>query len=244
MKHTGELSILGIKIDNISLDSTIAKVHQFIDENSPHQICTVNTEFINETLHNGQFKKVINNSDISLADGAGILLAAKILNHKTPEKISGVDLTYKLCEEAAKQGYGVFLLGGKNGVGDRAAEILKSLYPSLKVVGTYEGSPNDEKVIPIVKHSNAQILLVAWGAPKQDLWIANNKKELNIPVMMGVGGTFDFIVGIQIRAPKIWRDLGFEWLWRLIREPWRWKRQLALPKVILLVILQRFGLKK
>ncbi len=167
------------------------------------------------------------------------MLSAKILKSKALDKISGVDLTYKLCEEAAKQGYRVFLLGGQNGVGNKAAEVLKSLYPGINIVGTYEGNPEDNNVITKIHESKPQILLVAWGAPKQDLWISKNKNEINVPVMMGVGGTYDFIAGVQKRAPKVWRDLGFEWLWRLVREPWRWKRQLALPKVILLVLWQR-----
>jgi N-acetylglucosaminyldiphosphoundecaprenol N-acetyl-beta-D-mannosaminyltransferase len=239
-----KFNILGIKIDHVSLNETLAFIHQFIDSGKPHQICTVNIEFINEALTNKPFFDAINKADLALADGAGIVLSAKILSHKAPEKISGVDLTYKLCEEAAKQGYRIFMLGGQNEVGNKAAEILKSLYPGLNIVGVYEGNPNDNNIISKIQDAKPHILLVAWGAPKQDLWIAKHKDDLNVPIMMGVGGTYDFIAGLQIRAPKTWRDFGFEWLWRLIHEPWRWKRQLALPKVIFLVFLQKIGLNK
>lgn len=227
-------TILGIKINTESLDEVLQEVHRFIDTKKPHQITTVNTEFVIAARQNPGFAKTINESDLSLADGAGIILAAKLLKQPKPPKISGVDFTPILAKEAARQNWSIFLLGGQGRVAEFAANKLKEQNPGLKIAGILETDPQNTPISQIRK-AHPDILFVAWGAPKQDLWINQHKNELNIPVMMGVGGTFDFIVGKQKRAPKMIRNVGLEWLWRLTLEPWRWKRQLALPKMFLLI---------
>lgn len=152
-----------------------------------------------------------------------------------PEVITGVDLTYFLAGLAQKNGFRVYLLGGAKNIAAEAAASLTQIFPKLKIVGAEEGLPNhflktEEKeiltkqLIARIKHAAPHILLVAFGAPKQEVFISENKYLLNVPVMMGVGGTFDFISGKIARAPKTIRFLGFEWLWRLIQQPSRFKR--------------------
>lgn len=243
IKYMGKnCNILGIRVDLLTQDEVLNDLRGFVNSKKPHQICTVNTEFVMAARKNPEFAKAINESDISLADGAGIVLAAKLLNQPKPPRITGVDFTYALAEESAKQGYKMFLLGGRDGVGGKAAEKLQAKNPGLHIAGVYEGSPDDSNVIPTILNANPQILLVAWGAPKQDIWIYKHKNELNVPVMMGVGGTFDFITGKQKRAPKWMRSCGLEWLWRLLREPSRWKRQLALPKMFIIIFAKKLKL--
>jgi len=233
MNHS---TILGIHIDTLSADEVLATIHHWIDSGAPHQIATVNVEFVMETRRNHQFHTAVQAADLKLADGAGIILAAEMLHQPIPPRIPGVDFVQVLAKEAAAAGYSLFLLGGQNGVVNTVAQILKELHPALTIVGTHEGAPDEHGLVDTIKAAKPDILLVAWGAPKQDIWIHQHKAELGVPVMMGVGGTFDFLAGVQRRAPKWMRDLWLEWLWRLVREPKRWRRQLALPQMFLLIL--------
>lgn len=243
MSNTKNCTILDININTSSLTEVLKTIDAFVSSRKPHQICTVNTEFVMAARKNPAFAKAINDSDLSLADGAGIILASQLLNQPRPPRITGADLTPMLATASAEKGYKMFLLGGEDGVGKQAADKLQLKNDKLQIVGTYEGGPADENVISIIKKANPDILLVAWGAPKSDLWIHQNKENLGIPVMMAVGGTFDFIAGKQKRAPKLMRDFGLEWLWRLAREPKRWRRQLALPYMFLLILASWLGIK-
>jgi N-acetylglucosaminyldiphosphoundecaprenol N-acetyl-beta-D-mannosaminyltransferase len=147
-----------------------------------------------------------------------------------------------LAQEAADLGWRVFFLGAATGVAERAAQILVDRYPGLQIAGCYAGSPADVESPAIVKRiqeAATDLLFVAYGAPKQDLWLANHLAATGAPVGIGVGGTFDFITGRSRRAPGWIQRMGLEWLYRLIREPWRWRRQLALPHFALLVLLGR-----
>ncbi len=234
--HMSQCNILDIRIDTHSHDEVLAAIHQFVDSEKPHQIATVNVEFIMEAQRNLEFKKALGEADLCLADGAGVVLAATLTNQPVPPRIPGVDLAGDIVAIAAKEGYSVFLLGGRGGAAAHTAKIWQQLHPELKIVGISEGDPDDPDLIPQIQNSNPQILFVAWGAPKQELWIHEHKHELNVPVMMGVGGTYDFVAGKQKRAPKLMRDVGLEWLWRLVHEPWRWRRQLALPQMFLLIL--------
>lgn len=232
-------SILGVRVDLLPETGVLTSVHRFIDSGKPHHIVTVNTEYVMEARHNQLFKQSLDHADIALADGAGIVLAARIVGEPLPPHIPGVDFVQKLAHEAAKLGFSLYLLGGQGGVAAKTAELFRSLYPGITIVGVEEGSPDDISLIDKIRKAGPDILLVAWGAPKQDLWIHRHKERLNVPVMMGVGGTFDFLVGKQKRAPQWMRETGLEWLWRLIREPWRWRRQLALPQMFVLIFWQK-----
>jgi N-acetylglucosaminyldiphosphoundecaprenol N-acetyl-beta-D-mannosaminyltransferase len=153
------------------------------------------------------------------------------VGHPLRERVAGSDLVGLIADRAQTTGWRIFLLGAAEGVAERAARILRERCPQTSIVGAYAGSPRLEDEADItarIRSSEADVLLVAYGAPKQDKWIDRNIRQTGVSVAMGIGGSLDFITGTQKRAPRWMQRLGLEWLYRLIREPWRWRRQLAL----------------
>jgi len=158
------------------------------------------------------------------------------------ERVAGVDLVERLAARAAGEGWRLFFLGAAPGVAQRAADLLRARNAGLVVCGTYAGSPapeEEESIVERVRATRPDILLVAYGAPRQDLWLGRNLARTGATVGIGVGGVFDYLTGVAQRAPSWVRRLGFEWLHRLVHQPWRWRRQLALPHFALLVLLRR-----
>ncbi|MCL4459933.1 MAG: WecB/TagA/CpsF family glycosyltransferase [Chloroflexi bacterium] len=237
------IEILGVRIDDITYAEAIAIIGDFIRSGQPHQVVTPNPEFIMAARKDGQFKEILNGAALAIPDGGGLLLAARILNQGLREQVRGTDLIYNLAELAAREGYSFFLLGATPGVAEKAALSLQRSYPGLRIAGTYAGAPDphyDEEIVRIIRGAGlVDILLVAYGAPAQDKWIARNLAKLQVPVVIGVGGVFDYLSGTVKRAPLWMRQAGLEWLYRLIKQPWRWRRQLALPMFILTVLQTR-----
>jgi N-acetylglucosaminyldiphosphoundecaprenol N-acetyl-beta-D-mannosaminyltransferase len=224
--------ILGVRIDDVTNDETLDLVEQFIAKRIPHQICTVNVEFIMMAQHHPAFRETINNASLCPPDSMGVLWAARRQGHPLRERVGGADLSESLVARAAQRGWRLYLLGAAPGVADKAASVLHARYPDLNVVGAFSGSPSpdeEDAIVERIRAAQSDILLVAFGAPAQDLWIARNQPRLQVPVAIGVGGTLDYFAGVARRAPLWVQRFGLEWLYRLIREPWRWRRQLALP---------------
>lgn len=229
------IKILDIPIHSLSFQQALDALAEFIASQQPHQITTVNPEFILEAQHNPEFRKILQGADLSLADGAGIMWAARYQGRPLLEKIPGADLTYELARLAAGQGWSIYLVGGGEGIAVRAAEQLQHNYPKLKIVGAESGitkrpsgqlfdQTEVDQLISRIRKAKPDILLVAFGAPKQELFINRYKKELGVPVMIGVGGTFDYLAGRVSRAPEGWRQFNLEWLWRLLQQPKRLRR--------------------
>ena len=235
--------ILNVRIDAVTTAQTLDLISDFMQEPRVHQICTANPEFVMKAQGDAAFLRVLDSADLNLPDGIGLVLAARFLGSPVPERVPGSTLTYQLAELCAEKGWRLFLLGAAPTVADQAAAILQARYPQLNVVGTYSGSPalaENDQIVARINASRADILGVAYGAPKQDKWIARNRETLEtVRVAIGIGGSLDFIAGISIRAPEWVQKLGLEWLHRLIKEPWRWRRMLALPRFVWAVILQR-----
>ncbi len=230
---------LGVNVGNTTYAEVVTAVSDFIASGRPHQIATVNPEFIMQARRHPEFKAVINNCSLAVPDGVGLTLVGRLTGRKLRQRVTGVDLIEKLCQAGAKQGWRFFLLGAPEGVANRAGEILTAKYPGLQIVGSYAGSPDpayDLRQVDLIAKTKPDILLVAYGAPGQDLWIARNQPRLRIPVAIGVGGSFDYITGRVKRAPRWLRGLGLEWLYRLIAQPWRWRRMLVLPQFALLAL--------
>ena len=185
----------------------------------------------------------IKSDAICVPDGTGIVIAARIVRvNICRSRITGSDGIFHIAERASARGWRIFLLGAASGIAERTAEVLQNQYQDLQIAGTYAGSAADsdaDEIINIINSSQADILLVAYGAPKQDLWIHKYSARLNVQMAMGVGGAFDYVVGIVPRAPIWMRKLGLEWLYRLIKQPWRWRRMLRLPIFIWLVLRYR-----
>jgi N-acetylglucosaminyldiphosphoundecaprenol N-acetyl-beta-D-mannosaminyltransferase len=205
-----------------------------------HQIATTNPEFVMTAQQDAAFRQVLWEADLCIADGVGLLLAARWLKRPLPQRVPGSELIYHLAALAAQKGWRLFLLGAAPGVAAAAAAILQQQYPTLIIAGTYAGSPDPSEntaIVQRINNSHADMLFVAYGAPRQDKWIARNREALTaVRLAMGVGGALDFVTGRVLRAPGWLQNLGLEWLYRLIHEPWRWRRMLALPQFVLKVL--------
>lgn len=233
------VEILNTPVHQVTLADTLRLVAQFMVGPRLHQLATTNPEFVMAAQQDEAFRQVLQTADLCLADGIGLIYASRWQGTPLPERIPGSELVYHLAEQAANHGWRLFLLGGRDGVAEATAAIFQARYPTLQIAGTYEGTPSlggNEAIVQRINASRADILFVAYGAPKQDKWIARNRQTLTtVRVAMGVGGAFDFVSGRLTRAPRWMQNLSLEWLYRLMQEPWRWRRMLALPHFVLRV---------
>jgi len=234
------IDVLGVRIDDVTMEQAIAVCHACIRSGRPHRVATPNAEFVAAARGDPDFRRLLNDSTLSIPDGAGLLLAGRILGTPLREQVTGTDLAEQVAGLCADEGFRLFLLGAAPGVAELAARQLTARYPALIVAGTFVGSPDPVDDAEIYSHlrqaGRIDVLLVAYGARKQERWIARNQVALGIPLTMGVGGVFDFWSGRVRRAPALVRRLGFDWLFRLIVQPWRWRRQLALPRFLVAVV--------
>jgi N-acetylglucosaminyldiphosphoundecaprenol N-acetyl-beta-D-mannosaminyltransferase len=242
--------VLGVRVDRLSQQQTLDAIEQMIgqrhaDNSLPcKQVVTVNPEFVMMAQHHAVFRQCINQAALVVADGVGIVWAARYLRTPVPERVTGTDTVAELARRCAPKGYRLYLLGAAPGIAELAGERLQELAPGLQIAGTYAGSPapeEEEAIIGRICSAQADVLCVAYGAPAQELWIRRNLSRLPVAVAMGVGGAFDFLSGRQRRAPLLLRRMGLEWCYRLYREPWRWRRMLALPRFAVQVLLKGSG---
>jgi N-acetylglucosaminyldiphosphoundecaprenol N-acetyl-beta-D-mannosaminyltransferase len=242
-------TILGTPVDTVNLDRALALIAGWLAQprgSVLRHVVTVNPEFVIAARRNTEFAAVLRESALATADGVGITLAGRVLGVPVGERIPGVDLVEGLAGLSARDEHcRLFLLGAGPGVADEAARQLRKRFPGVRIAGTFAGSSTDAGFAEIearLTSTDATVLLVAFGHPTQDLWIAHHREALaahGILVSIGVGGSFDYLSGRVPRAPRLVRRLGLEWLYRLIRQPWRWRRQLALPLFVLLVLRER-----
>ncbi len=236
------IEILGVRVDDATYADLLAHVDAFVAEGRPRQIVTLNPEMLVIAHGDPAFRRLLNAAALNVADGVGLMLAARWLGQPLRERVTGSDGIYRLATHCARQGHRLFLLGAAPGVAQTVARRLVAENATLDVAGAYAGSPRAEEegdIIGRVRAAAPDVLLVAYGVPAEEKWIARNGERLGVPVMIGVGGAFDFVAGVTRRAPPWMRRAGLEWLHRLVREPWRWRRQLALPKFVALVVWQR-----
>jgi N-acetylglucosaminyldiphosphoundecaprenol N-acetyl-beta-D-mannosaminyltransferase len=227
------ITILNIPIDNVTEDEALDHIATFLHQGGPHQVVTTNPEFIMEAQHNMPFRNALLHADLSVPDGFGLLLAARWLGTPLQGRVTGVALTHRVAAYAATHGYRLFLLGAAPGVAEQAATVLTTRYPGLTIAGCYAGTPHPRHepfLRQIIAAANPDILLVAYGHPRQDLWIARNQPHIQVPLAMGVGGVFDYLTGRVPFAPAWVRRIGLEWLYRLVHQPSRWRRiMVAVP---------------
>lgn len=232
-------TLLGVPVDPITQAQAIDWVATALQEGRPRLVISVNPERIMQAGREPELAAILARADLALADGAGVAWAARRLGHPIPERVPGVDFVQALAARGAQDGWRFFFLGGAPGVAEAAGRLLQARYPGFRLVGTFGGSPapsDDSSTAGAVMASGAQILFVAYGGGAEEAWLARNLARSGAVVGMGVGGTFDFISGRARRAPAWMRDRGIEWLHRLAREPWRWRRMLALPRFALRVL--------
>lgn len=221
-----EKQLLGIKIDDISIDQAMQTVAGWLSNPGKHYVVTPNPEFLVAAQKDLIFKNILNKADLSIPDGIGLRFSGKIRN-----TFSGTDFMEMLIKLSSEKGFVVGFLGGKGEVAVKTAECLKKKYPGLKVVFAESGGMEDTVRIP-----PCDLLFVAFGQVKQEKWIANNLDKIPVKLAMGVGGAFDYLSGRVPRAPKWVRRSGLEWLFRLVIQPWRVKRQLSLIKYLFMLI--------
>lgn len=238
------ITILGVPVDAVSLDEALARIQEFLEQEAVHQVVTLNAEMVVLAQKDPDFRRVVQQAALVVPDGSGVRLGARILGYRLPERVAGIDLMQALCQRAARQGWRVYFLGAEPGVAKEAARRLQERYPGLVVVGTQQGYFNPAslpEVLARIRESRPEILFVALGAPKQELWLAEHLPFLKVKVGMGVGGSLDVVAGRVKRAPRWMQRLGLEWLFRLLQEPARWRRVLALPRFLLGVLRERLS---
>src|SRR3989440_12865474 len=240
--------VLGVRVDRLSQGQAVDSIEGMIaqwrvgDHKQPcRQVVTVNPEFVMVAQYNKDFLTAINAAALVVADGMGVVWATRYLGRAAPERVTGTDLLPELARRCAAAGYRVYLLGAAAGIAEAAGARLQELAPGLEIAGSYAGSPAPEEeseIIERIRAARADVLCVAYGAPAQELWIWRNLSRLPAAVAMGVGGAYDFLSGRQRRAPLLMQRMGLEWLYRLYREPWRWRRMLVLPQFAVRVVLR------
>ncbi len=220
------VEILGVEIDNCSKAEALGRIREMLHSGAPHQIVTPAVEQIILTRRDEEFRRVVEHADLVVPDGMPVVFASRWMRAPLKERITGVDLAPDLCRLTVEEGGSVFLLGGEEGVADETAKALQQQVPGLNIAGTYfppfgfENDPDEvQKTLDAVKAAKPSVLLVALGCPKQEKWIAKHKDELNVPVMVGIGGAFNFIIGREKRAPQWLQRLGLESLYRFGQRP-------------------------
>lgn len=243
-----KISIMGVRVDNKSMDEMLSIVVDKINKNQQYVIYTPNTEIIMMCQDDKEFLEYMNKSDANVPDGIGLVYASKIKNKPLKGKLAGFDLSIKLLELAQEKKLKLYIVGGKPGVADKAIENIKTKYPNIEIVGSHHGyfkgahlglKAHEEELIVIdeINKSKPHILFVGFGAKKQEQWIEANRQNVKANIIIGNGGTIDVLSGAVKRAPDIYVKLGLEWLYRLMKEPQRIKRQLAIPVFIARVFL-------
>ena len=235
------VDILGVGFDRVTLVDAVTALEGRLDAGLRTFVITANPEFVMLCRSDREIGDIAARADLVVPDGTGAVLASRLLGDPLPGRAPGRLLVDRLAALAAERGLSIFLLGAAAGIAERAAQLLQARHPALRVAGTYAGSAEDDAdVVPRVAAAAPDILLVAFGMPKQERWISRN--FANVPsarLAIGVGGSLDYLAGAATVPPGLVHAVGLEWLWRLIRDPRRWRRQRVLPLFALLVILRR-----
>jgi N-acetylglucosaminyldiphosphoundecaprenol N-acetyl-beta-D-mannosaminyltransferase len=225
--------MLDVNIHALAMADVLGLLEQFVETRRPHQIVTVNLDFVRLARRDPAFRRAVNLADLAVADGMPLVWLSRLMGQTLPERIAGIDLLEAAAALAAGRGYRVYLLGAAPGIADAAAQELVRRYPALKIAGTYApphgefSATENENMLARVRAAGADMLFVAFGAPRQDTWIREHLQGLGVPLCMGVGGSFNFLAGQQPRAPRWVQQAGLEWVHRLVHEPRRlWKRYL------------------
>lgn len=223
--------ILNTYVNAISMDETVRRVEEIIKNGVPTQHVVINASKVNLMEKDPELRKIVNGCPLINADGASILWAAKKLGVPLKERVTGIDLFLKLVELANEKGYKIYLFGAKEEVVKKVKGIFEAQYPNLQIAGYRNGyfsEQDEEKIVADMANSGADMMFVAFSSPKKEYWVNKYLERLNIPFVMGVGGSFDVVAGVTDRAPKWMQDHSLEWFYRFIQEPRRmWKRYIV-----------------
>ena len=242
------IEAFGVKLSPVNMEEALDRVEGFIASGRPHQVLTTDANAILTSRHDPEYLKIMRGASLTTPDGFGVIWGARLLNLPIYERVTGVDMVTGICERAATKGYGIYILGSGEGVAATAARNLMERYPGLRVVGTHNGfwrrdrsnptltAEDDATMADVICAARPDVLFVAMGIPMQEKFIAAQLKRMNVPVAMGVGGSFDVYSGKFNRAPVYVQRIGLEWLYRVWIEPTRWKRMGYVPRFMLVAL--------
>lgn len=234
------LSVLGVGVDTYTMEEAANVLVSAMDKDSPFSVYTPNSEIILYAYHNPDYLNIINRGNMITPDGIGVVYASKILKRPLKERVGGFDLANMVLGKIAGTGKRVYLFGGKPGVAENAAKNICKLYPGTEICGMADGyfdAEKEQEIIANIRQKKPDLLFVCLGFPKQETWIDTHKDQLGAKVLMGIGGSLDVFAGTVKRAPVGFQKLGLEWLYRLLKQPSRFIRMLALPKFGFTVLL-------
>lgn len=237
-----KVEILNFFFNSFKKNELLSHLYKKINNKEKTFLVTANPEIVMYANKDAGYKDIIQGADYLIADGYGIILASKLLGKPLPERIPGFEIMTALLEEGDRQGWSVYFFGAKEEVVSKAVTTVTERYENLTIAGYHNGyfDWNDTYVQEEIKAKEPDLIFVALGFPKQEQWISSNINHFNKGVFIGLGGSFDVLAGAVKRAPLIWQKLNLEWLYRLIKQPSRWRRMLALPHFILKVMKVKF----
>lgn len=228
-----KIEVLDCKFDNVNMQEAVEKCKEFIKSNNGNLIVTPNPEIVMRAREDEEFKNIINNAELVIPDGIGIVKAASILKTPLKERVAGYDLICNLLEEGKDGSISFYFFGSKPGFAKEAKQKLEEKYPNIKIVGTHTGyfsSEEEEEIVKEIRNLRPDVLLVGIGAPKQEKFINKYKNEGFFKIGIGCGGSIDVLAGEVKRAPKLFIKLHLEWFYRLLKQPSRLGRMMVLPK--------------
>lgn len=242
-----KVTIFGVPISKLGFRETIDFLVQAVESGRPHQVITANPIMVMTAMENASYMNLMKEAEFIVPDGAGVVWAAGYVGNPVQERVPGIEIMQEMLRLAEARQWRVFLLGASPEVLAAAVDKIRGQYPNLLLAGTrdgYFGPEQDQAVIEEIRQARPDLLFVGRSADNQEPWIAQHKQALGIPVMMGVGGSFDVVSGKLKRAPKLFRQLRLEWFYRLLQEPFRFRRMLVLPKFALKVIREKENVQK
>ncbi|MDY0236066.1 MAG: WecB/TagA/CpsF family glycosyltransferase [Gudongella sp.] len=245
-----KVNIFGVEIHNTTLDILIQELKEHLKKDKSISIFTPNTEIVMEAKKSKEQKEILNSGNYIIPDGIGLIYGAKLRGIELKERVTGYDTSLALLDIANQNGYGLYLLGGKEGVAKKAEKALSKSHPGIRITGTHNGyfegthlgkgqSLEERTIIDDIKANKTDILFVGFGFPRQEKWINDNINKTGVKVAIGNGGVIDILAGDAKRAPDVFIKLGLEWLYRLIKDPSRIKRQIVLPLFIIQVLISK-----
>ena len=248
MRHEGALvpaegppaiDLFNVRLHPVTMEEALIQAERFMREGGPHMIVTSDTSAVMRAQDDEELRTIINEADLATVDGQGVVFCARLLNLPIAQRVAGVDMMQHLCEIAARLGQPIGLLGARPGVAEEAARRLQRTYPGLQVTYVQHGffaEQDEPEIIERIRQARPTVLFVAMGIPKQEKWIKRHMQELGVPISMGVGGSLDVVAGRVRRAPAWMRRCGLEWLYRTLKEPRRFPRLAALPRMFIMTM--------
>ncbi len=244
------IRIFNVRIDNLSFKEAVRNIEDYLRGDRLRTIYTPNPEIIMKAREDEKLRTIIEEADMSTADGIGVIYASRIGKKPLAERVTGYDMSMEMLKIANREGYSLYLLGGQEGVSSAARANIERDYPNIKLVGDHNGffkgshlglddHPEEMAIVEEINRMKPDIIFVGLGFPRQELFINHNKDRIKGKVIIGNGGVMDILAGKAERAPEAWQKLGLEWLYRLIKDPRRIRRQLILPKFMLEVIFKK-----